>query len=206
MPQDTNGNTDVYEYEPAGVGGCTPASTTFNTATGGCVGLISSGVASGESEFLDASATGADVFFTTRERLVPQDVDGLLDVYDAHECTTGSPCAPSSESSPEECRSAGACRAAPQPQPSIFGAPPSALFTGLGNLVPEPPAKHRSAGGRALNQAEKLSKALASCRHRYKHQRKRRTTCEKHAHKAYGAAKKAKQAGKSAHANRRTGR
>ena len=58
VPQDTNGNTDVYEFEPAGVGGCTPASTTFNTATGGCVGLISSGVASGPSEFLDASATG----------------------------------------------------------------------------------------------------------------------------------------------------
>ena len=117
-----------------------------------------------------------------------------------------SPCAPPAQSSPEECRSAAACRAAPQPQPSLFGAPPSALFTGLGNLSggpPNPPAKPKSA---AQIRAEKLSKALASCRHKYKHQRKRRTTCEKHAHKTYGAAKKAKQTGKSAHANRRTGR
>jgi hypothetical protein len=202
VPQDANGNTDVYEYEPTGVGGCTPASTTFN-ATGGCVGLISSGVASGESKFLDANTTGADAFFITSERLVPKDVDGLLDVYDAHECTTGSPCAPSSAPAPEACRSAEACRAAPQPQPSTFGAPASALFTGLGNLAPEPPAKSKSA---AQIRAEKLSKALASCRHRYKHQRKRRAACEKHARKAYGAAKKATRAGKSADTNRRAGR
>jgi hypothetical protein len=202
VPQDVNANTDVYEFEPAGVGGCTSASTTFTTATGGCVGLISSGVASGGSFFQDASATGADAFFTTRERLVPQDVDGLLDVYDAHECTAGSPCAPPTEPS-EECRSAAACRSASQPQPSIFGAPPSALFTGLGNLVAEPPAKHRSA---AEIRAEKLSKALASCRHKYKHQRRRRAACEKRTRKAYGAAKQAKHAGKSAHSNRRAPR
>jgi len=203
VPQDANGNTDVYEFEPAGVGGCTSASTTFNTATGGCVALISSGVASGPSEFLDASATGADAFFTTRERLVPQDVDNLADVYDAHECTTSSPCAPPAEPSPEACRSAEACRAAPQPQPSIFGAPPSALFTGLGNVVSEPPVKPRSA---AELRAEKLSKALVSCRHRYKHQRKRRAACERHAHKAHGAAKQAKRASRSAHADRRARR
>jgi hypothetical protein len=207
FPQDANGNTDVYEFEPAGVGGgCTPASTTFTTATGGCVGMISSGVASGPSEFLDASATGADAFFTTRERLVPQDVDDLLDVYDAHECTASSPCAPPSEPSPEACRSAEACRTAPQPQPSIFGEPPSALFTGPGNLgggPPNPPAKPKSA---AEIRAEKLSKALASCRHRYKHQRKRRAVCEKHAHKAYGTAKKPQRARKAADANRRAGR
>ena len=33
--------------------------------------------------FLDASASGDDVFFATRERLAPTDTDELVDVYDA---------------------------------------------------------------------------------------------------------------------------
>jgi hypothetical protein len=136
VPQDINGNTDVYEFEPPGVGGCTPASATFNTATGGCVALISSGVASGPSEFLDASATGADVFFSTGERLVPRDVDNLIAVYDAHECTAASPC-PASSILPPPCTTEASCIASPSPQPSIFGPPSSATFSGPGNLTPE---------------------------------------------------------------------
>jgi hypothetical protein len=205
VPQDTNGNLDVYEFEPAGVGNCTAADPNFDSARGGCVGLISSGRASGESVFLEASANTTDVFFSTSERLVGKDTDTAVDIYDAHECSSASPCVPEA-SAQEECASAAACRPAPLPQPSIFGAPSSATFTGPGNL-----------GGRALNlpakpksaaqiRAEKLSKALASCRHRYKHQRKRRAACEKQAHKGYGPAKKPKRARKSAHVNRRTGR
>ena len=34
---------DVYEYEPAGAGGCTASSVMFSEASGGCVGLISCG-------------------------------------------------------------------------------------------------------------------------------------------------------------------
>src|SRR4029077_10640469 len=63
VAQDINNNQDVYQYEPLGVGDCTGSSATFNAAAGGCVGLISSGRASGESAFLDASESGADVFF-----------------------------------------------------------------------------------------------------------------------------------------------
>jgi hypothetical protein len=183
VPQDINGNTDVYEYEPAGTGGCTSASATFNPVTGGCVGLISSGVASGESVFLDASSTGADAFFSTRERLTPQDRDNAVDIYDAHECTSVSPCAPPSEPSLEECRSAGACRSAPQPQPSIFGAPPSALFTGPGNLAPPPPAP--AVKPRPLTRARLLAQALKAC-HKNRH-RHGRAACEKQARKHYGA-------------------
>jgi hypothetical protein len=202
VPQDTNGNLDVYEFEPAVVGSCTTADPAFNAARGGCVGLISSGRAAGESVFLEASANASDVFFSTSERLVAKDTDTSVDVYDAHECSSASPCV-SAASAPEECASAAACRPAPVPQPSIFGAPSSATFTGPGNLTPVPPAKPRSA---AQIRAKKLSRALASCRHRYKRQRKRRAACEKQAHKAYGAAKKTKRARKSAHVNRRAGR
>ncbi len=202
VPQDTNGNVDAYEFEPAGVGSCSAADPTFDVANGGCVGLISSGRASGESRFWDASVTGSDVFFTTSERLVGKDTDTSLDVYDAHECSSASPCA-SEATAQEECASAAACRSVPLPQPSIFGPPSSATFTGLGNLTAGPPAKPKSA---AQIRAEKLSKALTSCRHKYKRHRRRRTACEKQAHKAYGPAKKATRPRKSAHANQRIGR
>jgi hypothetical protein len=140
VPQDVNGNTDVYEYEPTGVGSCTAASAASDAATGGCVALISSGLASGESVFLDASSTGSDAFFTTAERLVPQDVDNLLDVYDAHECTAASPC-PASSILPPPCTTEASCIAPPSPQPSIFGPPSSATFSGPGNLAPASPVK-----------------------------------------------------------------
>src|SRR5664280_921493 len=86
VPGDTNAKEDVYEFEPAGVGGC-PV-----TDTNGCQALISSGTSSDESAFLDASATGEDVFFLSSSKLVGADRDNALDVYDAHVCTTAVPC------------------------------------------------------------------------------------------------------------------
>ena len=73
-----------------------PTAPTFSPASGGCVGLISSGTSAEESAFLDASENGDDVFFLTASRLVPQDVDTALDVYDAHVCSAASPCPPPS--------------------------------------------------------------------------------------------------------------
>lgn len=73
-PGDSNGDTDVYQWEAQGVGSCTrPA---------GCVNLISSGRSEEGASFLDASADGSDVFFVTDGSLVPAD-PGSLDVYDA---------------------------------------------------------------------------------------------------------------------------
>jgi hypothetical protein len=65
VPQDTNGKTDVYEYG------------------NGRVNLISSGRSASGSFFADATGSGNDVFFFTRERLVGQDVDDNTDIYDA---------------------------------------------------------------------------------------------------------------------------
>ena len=123
----TNGKANVYEYEPSGVGSCAQA--------GGCVGLISSGTSSEESVFMDASESGDDVFFLTASALVPQDVDDALDVYDAHVCSAAAPCV-SVPVSPPACSSGDACKAAPSPQPAVFGAPASATFSGAGNLPP----------------------------------------------------------------------
>ena len=148
VPQDINGNEDVYEYEPpAGVSGaspndtCTPAgasaSSVYSPASGGCVSLISSGTGAGESGFLDASENGEDVFFVTAQSLVPRDRDTAFDVYDAHVCTTAEPC-PSHTAPEQGCTTADACRTAPAPEPEVFADPPSATFNGPGNISPEP--------------------------------------------------------------------
>lgn len=62
---DTNGKADVYMWSE------------------GELSLISTGESGEVSEFIDASASGDDVFFTTRERLVGWDTDNQTDVYDA---------------------------------------------------------------------------------------------------------------------------
>jgi hypothetical protein len=146
VPADVNGKADVYEYEPSGVGSCQPpgygqsASVVFVEKIGGCVGLISAGTSSEESAFMEASETGNDVFFLTLSRLSPQDYDTNLDIYDAHECTPSSPCAPASALSPPPCSTGDACKPAPTPQPTIFGAPAGETFKGAGNPAPPPPA------------------------------------------------------------------
>jgi hypothetical protein len=127
VPHDTNGREDVYQYEPSGEGSC--------AGENGCVALLSSGRSGEESAFLDASASGDDAFLLTSAQLVPQDFDTAVDVYDAHVCTSPAPCL-SAASSPPACTTADACRAAPSPQPLIFGEPSSATFSGAGNLAP----------------------------------------------------------------------
>ncbi len=82
---------------------------------GGCVGLISAGTGSADSVFMDASASGNDVFFITRDRLVPQDFDGSYDMYDAHVCTASEPCPASPPVSPPPCTTGDSCKPAPTP-------------------------------------------------------------------------------------------
>ncbi len=71
---DTNGGPDVYQWEAQGIGSCATA--------GGCVELISTGHAGDGASFIDASADGSDVYFTTEASLVAGDPGGL-DLYDA---------------------------------------------------------------------------------------------------------------------------
>jgi hypothetical protein len=66
VPEDVNGRVDAYEYD---------------TQTG-TVHLLSSGRDPSGSYFMDASATGNDVFIVTRQRLVGWDTDGNYDLYD----------------------------------------------------------------------------------------------------------------------------
>jgi hypothetical protein len=196
VPQDSNGTEDVYEYEPAGIKGpenqelCSEDSETYSARSDGCVSLISSGSSNKESAFLDASESGNDVFFLTSSRLSPIDTDNSVDVYDAHVCTGASPCItyPTVQSPP--CTTEASCKAAPSPQPSIFGAPPSATFQGPGNLAPAAVVKAKA---KPLTRAQKLSAALKVCKRKPK---KQRAGCQKQARKRFGPVKKAKAKGK----------
>jgi hypothetical protein len=181
VPQDTNGQQDAYEYEPEGTGNCARAE--------GCVGLVSGGKSGRESVFLEASASGDDVFFITAAELTSQDIDTAYDVYDAHVCTSALPCV-QQPVSPPPCNNGEACKPALTPQPAIFGAPASATFTGAGN--PAQPASAPTAKPKAkpLTRAQKLAKALKACRK--DKSKSKRSSCEKQARKKYGAKPKAK--------------
>jgi hypothetical protein len=67
VPQDTNGKRDAYAFD----------------AVAGTVHLLSKGTDSGDSYFMDASPSGSDVFFVTRQSLVGWDTDQSYDLYDA---------------------------------------------------------------------------------------------------------------------------
>ncbi len=182
VPQATNGLENVYEYEPVGDGSCTSASVTFSEHSDGCVGLISSGISSSESAFFDASENGDDTFFITASKLVSADYDSGYDVYDAHVCSAEAPCSTGTVSAPP-CTSGDSCKAAPSPQPEIFGPAPSATFSGTGNVVVEPSTK--ATKPKSLTQAQKLARALAACRK--KKDKAKRAACERQARKLYAA-------------------
>jgi hypothetical protein len=197
VPQDVNGTEDVYQYEPPGVGDCSSTSVSFGVRSGGCVGLISSGSSGEESGFMDASATGGDVFFVTTAKLSGVDRDTAVDIYDAHECTTGSPCLAVPPASLPVCDTGDSCKAAPSPQPPIFGSPSSATFSGAGNITQS--VTKTVVKSKGLTRAQKLARALKVCRkERGKH---RRAVCARRAKARY-----AKSGSLRVNASRRGGR
>jgi hypothetical protein len=122
--EDVNGRVDVYEYDLAS----------------GALALISSGRDSADAWFLDASASGGDVFFVTREQLVGWDRDSAYDLYDAR-VGGGFP-----EPPPAATPCAGdACRGEAHAAPPLTSLA-SEGFVGEGNLRPAKPRRCR--GGR----------------------------------------------------------
>jgi len=151
VPGISGGSARLYEYED------------------GSVQLISGSEPGGTAVFLDASASGDDVFFATRERLVPSDEDELVDVYDARvdgglaEPPAAGGCSP------------GACQQ-PLGTPPTFLPPVSELLETDGNLAPPPPSSKPT-------RKQLLERALARCR-RIK-RRKRRAACQADARRRY---------------------
>ncbi len=133
--RDTNGRKDVYQWEAAGSGGCNTASPTYSPPNGGCIDLISSGKSVRDSDFLDASPDGHDVFFTTLAGLLPQDY-GLIDAYDAR-VEGGLPIPP-----PPPAGCEGEACQGPYTPPND-PTPASAQFSGEGNPKEPPTARCR---------------------------------------------------------------
>jgi hypothetical protein len=123
VPGDRNGQQDVYEWERPGEGTCTAQTAT--PLDNGCLYDLSGGTSTDESDFLDASETGDDVFIETRAQLVPQDHTELFEVFDARVGAVTEP-------TPSTCTGTG-CQGVPG-APPIFATPSSVTFNGIGNF------------------------------------------------------------------------
>jgi len=148
VPVDTNGQagcpllgrapacTDTYEWEAPGTGSCKESGPGYSPLNEGCIFLISTGKSKYPSLLADASETGNDVFFFTRQGLVGQDKDELQDVYDAR---VKGGLAAQNQIKPLPCEGADACQGAPQ-APLTQATPGTPRFVGPGNAV----SKHKS--------------------------------------------------------------
>jgi hypothetical protein len=160
---DSNGEWDVYQYEPTGVGDCTASSggASLSRSAGGCVSLISSGTAEAEAAFLDASASGDDAFFLSPARLSVTDEDNELDLYDARVDGVPATLAPVVECLGEACQQASAAPNDPTPA--------SSSFKGQGNL--KNPGRKRCAKGRHKVRSNRRTRCVARKPHKRGHKR-----------------------------------
>ena len=141
VPSDTNGKQDVYQWEALGEGACGEGSPGFSEASGGCVDLISSGESPQNSEIVDASQGGDDVFISTSAGLLPQD-PGLIDIYDAR-ANGGLP----AQNPPEASCEGEACQSPPpapeDPTPATSTLRGNGNFTDEGSNAPCPKGKRK---------------------------------------------------------------
>ena len=137
----------------AGSGGLQRIIGCYRSSNGGCLSLISSGESPTDSEFIDASADGTDVFFATNSSLLPQD-PGLIDIYDAR-AGGGYPPPPNLLAACE----GEACQGplAPPNDPT----PSSSAFEGAGNVAA---AKKRAKHKKKTRQKHRAHKHKQSTR------------------------------------------
>jgi hypothetical protein len=157
VPQDTNGKVDVYEWE------------------GGKLYLLSSGHSPESSYLTGVSESSGNAFIMTSEGIAPGDNDGGYDVYDARVPRPGDGVVPGA------IPCAGSVCQGPPSVPQLLGAPASAEFDGVGNVMPPP----TSVRPKSLTQGQELARALKQCR-RHTAKRKRKH-CEGQARQRYKA-------------------
>jgi Tol biopolymer transport system component len=160
VPDDRNGTVrDVYEYD----------------AATGQLHLITSGQSPDDSYFLDASPDGANVYFSTRQRLVGWDTDNNYDIYDARvHGGFPEPRPPVAECDGDACQGT---LGAP-PDATSFGS--SLLAIGTGNVQPVV----KKVVVRSLTRSQKLNRALRKCKSKRK--KTLRKKCELSARKRFG--------------------
>lgn len=132
VPQDGNSTLDVYEWH------------------NGTISPISSGQDSIPSFFLGMSGDGANVFFGTHAKLVPQDTDVAGDVYDARVCTASDPCISPPPNKEGLCEGDACSHPVPAPaEPTLS----TSVSSGRGN-VHEGALKPRCAKGKVLRRGK----------------------------------------------------
>ena len=122
---------DVYEWEAPGTGSCVEGQAGYSPLDHGCLYLLSPGDDTGPAFFSDASADGSVAFLYTRDQLVGQDQDGLIDLYAVR---VDGGLASQEPRTPPGCEGEG-CRPATTPAPST-PSPQTPGFLGPGNAHP----------------------------------------------------------------------
>ncbi|HEY5287013.1 MAG TPA: hypothetical protein VIJ50_07905 [Solirubrobacteraceae bacterium] len=136
----------------------------------GQVSLISSGNATEPVNDVVITPGGRDVYFVTTQGLVPQDIDGAPDIYDAR-LGGGFPTAPASV---EPCSSDACQGPLSTPAPLLV---PGSVSQAPGESVSSPPAKHRVKSKAKKAKAKKRSKkAPLKAKNTASHRRKRSLT------------------------------
>ena len=158
VPQDRNGERDVYEWRD------------------GVLSLISAGTGTQPSYLFGASEDGRDVFFVTSETLLGADRDGgAPSVYDAR---IGGGFPEAAESAPcngEECRSGGIVAA-----PTLAG--PASGQSGSGNVKAAANKRRCPKGRRSVKRHGK--RRCVAKRHKRRHAKHHRRHRSKHARRA----------------------
>jgi hypothetical protein len=132
-PRDLDSRQDVYVWD------------------GGSPKLISTGVSSFPSSLLGVSLTETDVYFFTKDTLVPQDENGtLVKIYDAR-ANGGFPYVPP----PVPCRASDECHGAGSPQPQAATINTVTGTLGNGPTTAPKPMVHCHRAGRVRRQARR---------------------------------------------------
>jgi hypothetical protein len=155
-PDATNGRLNIYEWHE------------------GSVSLVSSGNGEGNVGNAVISASGRDIFFLTTQGLVPQDTDGLFDIYDAR-MGGGFPLAPA----PRQPCSSDACQGAlSTPAPLLvpgsvsqapggnFAAPPSKPTPSVKKATPKCPKGKKLSHGKCVKTKKAKAKKANKSGHR----------------------------------------
>jgi hypothetical protein len=179
---DKNGVPDVYEWESEGEGSCTVQATP--RLNRGCVYLLSGGNSEDFSYFVDADASGDNVFFTHRGPLgqVPS-LAGKAELYDARVGGGFS-------ETQSACSGSGCVSEAPAAPSS--SSPSTMSFSGGGNFPTPPTATTVKKAAPVLTKAAKRAAALKACKKKYSKKKQQREQCEKRVRKKYPANASAK--------------
>ncbi len=170
--------TLFFESNDALVPGATGAHRNVYEYRAGRVDALSDVAGAYDSTFLDAGASGRDVFIATADRLLnAQETGNNIAVYDAR--VDGGML---EEAAAAPCGSTESCRAPERTQPQALA---PTVLPGPGSAPSAVPALAPKRRTETEVRRASLARALHACR-RDKHKRKR-TACERAARKRYGA-------------------